>query len=260
MDQLVSEFAVAIGPEPVPVVVNVVVAVLRALRGALPKVPIEIVRRTLEFRMTDRLPVAGFVGEPFGHVDLAKKSLVHEFHISHESRVRTTLGAVLDNATVLLGGIHQLTPFKNVVGKRFLDIDILASLATPDRGEGVPVVWSGDRDGIDGIVLHHLAHVGVEFGFFAGLLLELSRAFLEDIFVDIAESDHFAPFLVGDVTDVAATLSANADATDANVVVRSKDLARSECSRRDHRSRGTTNEFPSRYLHLESSYRMNRIL
>ncbi len=50
---------------------------------------------------------------------------------------------MLDDATVLLGGLHQFTSFVDIVGKRLFDVNVLARLAGPDGHETVPMVGGG---------------------------------------------------------------------------------------------------------------------
>src|SRR5207245_9956542 len=71
----------------------------------------------------------------------------------------TALGAVLDDTVVALGGFDGDTAFVDVVTARLLDVDVLARLAGPDGHQRVPVVRSGDRDGVEVLVLQGLADI-----------------------------------------------------------------------------------------------------
>ena len=74
-------------------------------------------------------------------------------------RGAAALGADLHDAVVPPGRIDHAPALEQVVRDRFLDVDVLARLAGPDRGQGVPVVRGGDGDGGDVLVLQHLADV-----------------------------------------------------------------------------------------------------
>ena len=66
---------------------------------------------------------------------------------------------VWHDPVVLAGGLDHPPAFADVVADRLLDVDVLARLAGPDRGQGVPVVRRGDRDGVDVLVVEDLAEV-----------------------------------------------------------------------------------------------------
>ena len=56
---------------------------------------------------------------------------------------------------------------------RLLDVDVLASLASPDGQQGVPMVRSGDGDGIEILVLQGRANVLEKLRFPTGLLFHV---------------------------------------------------------------------------------------
>jgi len=63
---------------------------------------------------------------------------------------------VLDDATVLLGGLHQFAAFVDIVGKGLFNVNVLARLAGKDRQRTVPVIRGGVDDSIDVLVIEHL--------------------------------------------------------------------------------------------------------
>src|SRR5262249_29260129 len=65
----------------------------------------------------------------------------------------------LHDAVVLAGRLHHAPALDEVVRHRLLAVHVLAGLAGPDRGEGVPVVRGGDDDGVHVAVLEHAANV-----------------------------------------------------------------------------------------------------
>ena len=74
-------------------------------------------------------------------------------------RCATILGAHLHHAFVFAGGLHELAAFPNVVAKRFLDVDILARLASKNGRWRMPVVGCGHDHGVDVLVGENLLHV-----------------------------------------------------------------------------------------------------
>ena len=60
--------------------------------------------------------------------------------------------------------------FPDVVRDGLFDVNVLAGLHRPDRGQRVPVVGGGDRDRVDLFVFEDAAHVGVDLRPLAGLL------------------------------------------------------------------------------------------
>src|SRR5690349_2516550 len=86
---------------------------------------------------------------------------MEKFHVANRGCVRSVLRAVLDDAAIFLGGGNELTTFENVVREWFFDVNIFASLARPNRGQRMPMVWCGDGDGVDFFVLKSFADVFV---------------------------------------------------------------------------------------------------
>ena len=98
----------------------------------------------------------------------------------------TALGADLDDAAVLAGRGDHLPAFPDVVGEGLLDVDVLARLAGPDGGQGVPVVGRGDGHGVDGLVVEQLAEVAVGCDLFAPVLEGLELV-VQDLLVHVAQ-------------------------------------------------------------------------
>jgi len=73
----------------------------------------------------------------------------------------------------------------------FFDVDIFAGLAGPDGHERVPVIGSGDGDGVDVFVFEEPANIDVRFGLRQAHLLDFGDALAGDIFVDVADGDDF---------------------------------------------------------------------
>src|SRR4051794_19026222 len=83
---------------------------------------------------------------------------------------RAILGPDLDHAVIFFRRSHHLLPFPEIMGKRLFNVNVLAGLTRPDRRERMPMVGQGDHDGIDGLVIHHLAQVGISGDLLAAIL------------------------------------------------------------------------------------------
>jgi hypothetical protein len=103
---------------------------------------------------------AGFVIHPVDIAGLPEAALPHVLQRLLEARVSRIAGD-LDNPLVLLGGLHYLAAFEDVVGSRLLHEYVLPGLARPDGHERVPVVWGGEGDRVDILVFEQLASIGV---------------------------------------------------------------------------------------------------
>ncbi len=112
VNALVAQVAVAVVPEPVPVVVKTILreGVLR--RRAQPQVVVHARRHRL-FRLAAD-GVAPLVAHAAGHVDIADES-VAQLLDHHPSDTRALLAAVLHNAIVLLRGSHDLLGLEHIV-------------------------------------------------------------------------------------------------------------------------------------------------
>src|ERR1700757_3135693 len=104
------------------------------------------------------------------------------------SRIGARLAAVLADAVVLFYGADELAALKGVVRTGLFYIDVFAGLASPDGHERVPMIGSGDGDGVDVFVFEELADIDIGFWSGQAELLDLVEALIGDVFVDIAKS------------------------------------------------------------------------
>jgi len=114
--------------------------------------------------VADRAAIAVLVNIAARFDDCADETVVDEFHVANQRRIRTILCSMLHDAFVLLGCGDELASFVSAVSHRLFDVNIFAGLAGPNRGERMPVIRCGDSDGIDGFVLKRFADVFVAFG------------------------------------------------------------------------------------------------
>src|SRR5262249_5085371 len=142
-------------PEPVPVVMNQV-GVERS-RGRWPEPDVEVDFRR---RGTDGLfanTLAWLVTEAARDQQFAKSAGFHQFGDMLVPGVAASLSAVLHNAVVLAGRVERHAPLMNLVAARFFNVNILTRLTGPDGDEGMPMVRSRHRYGIEVLVFKCLA-------------------------------------------------------------------------------------------------------
>ena len=161
VNALVADVAVAVVPEPMPVVVKAVRRECVLRRRSQPQIVVHAGGHRLHRLAADG--VAPFVAQAAGHVDIADQAFAQLLdYLAPDAGA--LLGAVLHDAVVLLRGGYDLPGLEHIVRARLLDVDILAGLAGPDRLQGVMVVGRGDGDGIDGLVFEQLAQIGERRG------------------------------------------------------------------------------------------------
>src|SRR5579885_2594864 len=106
------------------------------------------------------------------------------------------------------------------MGAWFLDVDILARLASPDRLQGMVVIRRGDRDGIDGFVLERLAQVGEAGRTLPGHALGIVETLLEYRLIHIADSGDLDVGHLGVGPKVGLALPVNSHTAHADGIVR----------------------------------------
>src|SRR5262245_22347826 len=162
VDPVVAQLAVAPVPEPVPVVVEVVV-LERPVRGrALPQLVVEALRRVGLFAPADRRAV---VEVPrLGQVRPAEDAVAQLLSRLDVVAVAAALVAHLDVALVLAGGGDEQLPLARVVAAGLLDVHVLAGLAGEDGHDRVPVVARGDGDPVNFLVVQDAAEIADRLG------------------------------------------------------------------------------------------------
>src|SRR5207248_6277536 len=129
------------------------------------------------------------------------------------------LRAGLADAVVLAGRLDNAPALADVVADGLFDVDVLAGLHGPDRGQRVPVVGRGDADDVDGLVVEDAAQVFLVLGREALGLLGGTHRPLDDGLVHVADRGHDAVVPAGEAADVAAAAAVDADDRDAEPVV-----------------------------------------
>src|ERR1039458_1838178 len=114
-----------------------------------------------------------------------------------QERARTTLRAQLDHPAIFPGRSHHLPAFPEVVGKGFLDINVLARLAGPDCRQRMPVIGQSDDHSVNSLVVQDPAKVHVSGDRFTPILERPAFAVKERL-VHIAQGGDLYP---GNLTD-----------------------------------------------------------
>src|SRR5439155_5651944 len=91
--------------------------------------------------------IAALVAEPAGDRAAAEFAGAEVVDGVADIGFAAYLRASLADFVVMPGRFDQASAFPDVVAHRLFDVDMLAGLHGPDRGEGVPVVGRGDGDG-----------------------------------------------------------------------------------------------------------------
>ena len=218
VDALVAEVAVAGVPDPVPVVMQLLAHQGQLERRAAPEI---VVNRGGHGLRAVHLADAGaaFVAEPAAHLDLAQVALPDPLDRGSDALAGgAALGAGLDDAVVLARELDNAAPFADVVRNRLLDVHILAGLDGPDRGQGVPVVGSGDGHRVHVLALEQLpdVRVGLDGPTPVG---KLPGAAGQHVAVAIAQRGQAGALRLAQRANVAAALPMEADHSHPDIVV-----------------------------------------
>src|SRR5262249_50628444 len=133
----------------------------------------------------------------------------------------------LDHAIVLARGLHHLATLITIVARGLFDIDILTGLASPDCGEGVPVVRSRNGNGGGIFLLEQSAHVAVVFGIVPLFLLDARGGTLACFLIHIADGCNSALGVErGIEPDVIGAAATETDDPKLDLVVRAENRER----------------------------------
>ena len=231
---LVVHVAVAGFPEPVPVVVGVIGVVVIDLGRTAPEIPVEVFGWSGYFIDADA--AAGFAAVSVRDLEATEFACANRFAETGNICIGATLGAVLDHDAVFLLGFNADASFCHVVAHGLFDVDVLSGLSGPDGHEGVPMVGSGDGEGIEVFVTKSFADVGDSFrgeghAFGFDLLAQVFHPLGEDLFVGINQVGYFDSFLSEEAVDVALPAAVEAGDGETEAVVGSDDLSTGDSSR-----------------------------
>src|SRR5262249_21436282 len=124
MNTLVAEIAVAVVPNPVPVVMEAPPHKRLFGCGAAPQIVVHARRNRL--RLADLADTAAWlVAQSARHVELAEFAGLHKLDSLPDACRAAALGSGLANAVVLTGRLDDSPPFADVMADRFLDVGVL---------------------------------------------------------------------------------------------------------------------------------------
>src|SRR5438105_828616 len=107
--------------------------------------------------------------------------------------------------------VNNASAFPDVMADGLFDIDVLARLHGPDGGQGVPVVWRGDADGVDALVVHDAPQILHDTRLRPLTLHGKLHGRSDDGGIDVAKVRHDAIVSPGITGHMAAALPAHAD-------------------------------------------------
>src|SRR5713226_866421 len=162
VNTLVADLAIAVVPQNVPTgAARLRVSLLRIgdlRRRAEPGVPVQPRRYGIDCYLSRTGP--RLVGETSRHIDPPDHALLQLGHSFHDVWAGTVLSPVLNDAVVLVGRLDNFLTFGEIVRAGLLHVDIFAGLACPDGPQCMPMIWCGETDGVNALVVQYLAHVG----------------------------------------------------------------------------------------------------
>src|SRR5438445_1770921 len=159
---VVADLARAPAPEPVPVVMDDVVAVRRVRRRALPQLVVQVGGDGRHLPAADRGAGVGIPGAR--EIGLPDGALLDRLHDVDRARRGALLRPHLYHALALALRRDEQLAFARVVPARLLHVDVLPGLHREQRSRRVPVVGRCDHERVHVLVLERLTKVAQAFG------------------------------------------------------------------------------------------------
>ena len=171
--------------EPVPVVVDDVVAVFAARSRALPKFPIEPLRDCGRLAAANRSTIRHIPAlAPLEFPDnSARTDVINRLLVRERS---AALVAHLEYHARLVPGVDENLAFTRAEAARLLDIDGLARTHSEHRRIGMPVIGRNGNDAVNRLILENLAQILLLARLIAGSLLDLRSSEIERTRIYIA--------------------------------------------------------------------------
>src|SRR5439155_20049819 len=153
MDSRVAKVCGAVFPEPVPVIVEMILVERTHRRRPQPQIVMNARRHRAVRGYSDR--ISKTIDDGLPRVDLAQSAVAQELDGLAENGAAAPLRSDRDDTVVSSSGFDHPSAFDDVMADGFLDVDVLARLARPDRHERMPVIGSRDGHGIDAPIVEH---------------------------------------------------------------------------------------------------------
>ena len=117
---------------------------------------------------------------------------------------------------------YDLLGLEHIMRTRLFDIHVLARLARPNRLKRVIVVGGSNGNSVDIFVFQKLAQIRKAGGTFLASLFVLAQSLIQDILVDIAESNDFDVVQLAVALDVIDAPTPDADTGDPHLIVQTE--------------------------------------
>ncbi len=217
MDPLVADVAIAEIPEPVPVIMHQV-PVMRLLRSR-PKPDVEIQTVGGIRRLAGANTSAAFVAQTAGNQQPSQLTGADHFHHTGPAIAAAALGSVLDDAVVAASHLHRNAAFVDIVAAGFFDVDVLTRLARPDGHQGMPVIRSGDGNGVQVAIFQCLANILDSTRSIAAALIDPANITFEQPAVGVDEVGDLNAVHTGESVHVRAASAMNPGDTDSDYFI-----------------------------------------
>ena len=186
MRSIVADLAGSPVGEPVPVVVDDVVAIRSARRRALPQLVVEIRGHRDHFALPYSRSRIGVPGAR--EIRRADQTFTNQLQDLDEVRTRASLGAELHVELAMLArGCDDQLVLARIVPTRLFEVDVLAGVERENRGRRVPVIRRRHGNRIDALVFQYSAEVGHRLWRRRLQRRRLGERFGEDVGIDVAE-------------------------------------------------------------------------
>src|SRR6202521_5401175 len=185
---IIECFAGAINFEPVPVIRMHIVFIGTAWGWTLPQIPIELRRHGYFFAGANRFPRIDIPGS--SEVGPADHSFVNLRDDLDGVRRGALLRSDLHELAILLLRLHQHLALSRVVTAGLLHVHVLARLQAGDRHRCMPMLRSGNRDGVNVFLFQYLAKVFLRYWSLTHFLLRTVGELFENIAVHIRSEEH----------------------------------------------------------------------
>src|SRR2546426_2801583 len=215
---VVADLARSPAPEPMPIVVNDVVAVRGVGRRALPQLVVQVRRDRHRLPAADRAPSVGIPGAR--EVGLPDGPFGDRLYDLNRAWRGALLRPHLHYAPVLALCLDQQLAFARVVPTWLLHVDVLPRLQREQRGGGVPMVGRRDHERVHVLVLECLAEVAEPFGSVALDAGDGGEALGEHERIDVAHVRHVGVGRPGEAAREHGAASVQAHDRDDDLLIR----------------------------------------
>src|SRR5213080_2681377 len=240
---VVADLARPPAPEPVPIVMNDVVAIGGVGRRALPQLVVQVSGDGHRFPAADRRPGVGIPDA--SEIGLSDGALLDRLHDLDRAGRGALLRPHLHHTLVFALRLDEQLAFARVVPARLLHVDVFPRLHGEQRGRRMPVVGRRDDERVHVLVPERLAEVTQPLGSFALDARDGGDALGEHQRIDVADVGHFGVSCPGEAPRQRHAAAVQAHYRDSHFFARRPEPGRNP--RRSHeaqpRGRGRLQKF-----------------